>query len=87
VRISVRDTNEKTINQISMALKPNEDWEWFKVRLANEFVDSRAIKKVNEVFLNQFVVNDKDVVPDLKAGKDFVLAVVTLGVLLYIYID
>jgi hypothetical protein len=78
------EINEGTVNQISMPLKPNEYWRWFKVRLAYQFIDSRAIKKVNEVYLNEIVVNDKEVVPELKVGQDYVLALVTLGVPLYI---
>jgi hypothetical protein len=85
VEISVKGINEEKVNLINVALKPNEAWQWVKVRLAGQFVDSRVIKKVNKVYLNQHVVNNIDLVPNLKDGEDFVLALVTFGVLLYIY--
>jgi hypothetical protein len=70
-----------------MALVPGESWLQFKERLRNEVVDLRAIKEVNVVYLNQCGVKNDHLVPNLTIGKDEILAVVTFGVLLYIYID
>jgi hypothetical protein len=69
-----------------VAFRPKEQWRWFKNRLLGKYVDSRVIIKVNEMFLNQNVVYNDDLVPNLVVGRDLVLALVILGVFIYIYI-
>jgi hypothetical protein len=79
--------NEGLIQLLNVPFKPKELWMWFKMRLLGTVVDSKIIRKVNYVFLNQHVVDDNEFVPYLKVGRDVVLALVTFGVFIYIYID
>jgi hypothetical protein len=86
VKIAVKARNEITIYYINMALKPRERWLWFRIRLGGRYVGSRVIESVEEIQLNEQLVDDNEFVPNLKVRRDFVLAIVTFGVLIYIYI-
>jgi hypothetical protein len=57
------------------------------MRLVDQWIGSKIIIGVDEVVLDEKVVQDKGLVPDLEDGKTVVEAsVVFVGVFLYIYV-
>jgi hypothetical protein len=87
VEIAVREINENKIYRTTVALEPNKNWLWFKMRLSGQLVASMIVEGVGEVYLDTNLVNDEELVPDLKVGENLVLALVTFSVFLYVSIS
>jgi hypothetical protein len=82
VEIAVREINENEIYRTTVALKPNKNWSWFKMRLSGQLVAGMIVEGVGEVYLDTNLVNDEELVPDDLKAKS-IEAFVTFSVFLY----